>query len=171
MILAVDTHYSNICATTAGVTFASIEDVSPVSEYVVTSPGPPSPYVPGQFYKRELPEILRVMDKLPAPPSLILIDGYCTLDELGAQGLGAHLHSELGKEIDIIGVAKTAFKGSAHATEVLRGKSKTPLYITACGRISQASAADLITRMHGLHRIPHLLKRVDQLCRGIAEPK
>jgi len=41
------------------------------------------------------------------------------------------------------------------------------LYVTAAGMRLQ-EAADRIQRMHGPHRIPTLLKRVDTLARGSA---
>jgi deoxyribonuclease V len=40
------------------------------------------------------------------------------------------------------------------------------LFITAAG-VSLERAADYIKAMHGPFRLPTLLKRVDQLCRGI----
>ena len=170
MILAVDTHYTRAGAVTAGIFFADITDASSVFERVVASASPPAAYKPGEFYKRELPEILSFLSVLSRTPQLIIIDGYCTLDISGAPGLGNHLYEALDGAVDIIGVAKSAFRGSAHAETILRGRSQTPLYITACG-IAQKNAARMIARMHGSHRIPALLKRVDQLCRGVASPE
>jgi deoxyribonuclease V len=48
---------------------------------------------------------------------------------------------------------------------VLRGGSARPLYVTAAG-LSADEAARRVRDMHGPYRIPTLLKRVDQLCRG-----
>ena len=67
----------------------------------------------------------------------------------GTPGLGGHLYDALGSEADIIGVAKTAYKGGAHAEKLLRGRSQTPLYITASGNISHREAARMVARMHG----------------------
>jgi len=49
--------------------------------------------------------------------------------------------------------------------KIFRGKSTNPLYITSEG-IELEIAADLILNMHGIYRIPTLLKKVDQLCRN-----
>jgi deoxyribonuclease V len=49
----------------------------------------------------------------------------------------------------------------------LPGRSSRPLFITAAG-ISAQKAAEHIRSMHGLNRIPTLLKRVDSLCRQAA---
>jgi deoxyinosine 3'endonuclease (endonuclease V) len=48
-------------------------------------------YVPGQFYKRELPLLRAVIDNLPSRPSMLIIDGYVWLGATDAPGLGAHL--------------------------------------------------------------------------------
>ena len=165
MFLAVDTHYHAESTTTAGVLFEKIEDARPRSEHVVRSGAPPEEYVPGEFYKRELPEILRLLGELPVQPACILIDGYCTLDAAGTPGLGCYLWQALSGGVDIIGIAKTAYKGSAHAQAVYRGKSQSPLFVTACGNLASEDAAAMIASMHGAHRLPDLLKRADQLCR------
>ena len=63
----------------------------------------------------------------------------------------------------MIGVAKTAFAG-APAVPVVRGDSARPLYVTAAGLDPQLAARHLAA-MHGPHRLPTLLKRVDTLAR------
>jgi deoxyribonuclease V len=67
----------------------------------------------------------------------------------------------------VIGVAKTAYAGSTFATPVLRGTSAKPLYVTARG-IARDEAARLVRSLHGEHRIPTLLERVDHLARGLS---
>ena len=94
----------------------------------------------------------------------MIIDGYVLL---GAQrpGLGAHLHEALGRQVAIIGVAKTKFVRAGPVELVLRGRSRSPLFVTAVG-MDVAAAASHIRTMHGPYRIPTLLKRADQLSRG-----
>ena len=122
------------------------------------------PYVPGQFYRRELPCLLAALKKSEGEFSVVVIDGYVWLDAGGAPGLGAHLFDALEKKVPVIGVAKTRFEGAA-PVEITRGSSRQPLFITAAG-IDLALAASQIQVMHGPHRIPTLLKRADQLCRA-----
>lgn len=126
--------------------------------------GAVEPYVPGQFYRRELPCLLAVLKKSGAEFSSVVIDGYVWLDAGGVPGLGAHLFEALGKKIPVVGVAKTRFEGAAPA-EITRGSSRQPLFITAAG-MELPLAASRIQSMHGPHRIPTLLKRADQLCRA-----
>ncbi len=123
------------------------------------------PYQPGAFFERELPCLLAVLALVQAEVRAIVIDGYVELDEHGKPGLGGHLHAHYNGAIPVVGVAKTAFRGSAFATPVLRGTSRHPLFVTSRG-IDVARAADLVKRMHGAHRIPTLLQRTDHLARG-----
>jgi deoxyribonuclease V len=167
MIVALDARYDDSLAlgTAAAVVFAGWGDSHPVAE-VTEVIANIQPYVPGEFYRRELPGLLAVLGKIREPLDVIVIDGYVCLNEKPA--LGQHLFERLGGRIPVIGVAKSRFAGAA-AREVFRGKSKSPLFVTAAG-IDPRDAAERIRAMHGPHRIPTLLKRVDQLARGIAEP-
>jgi len=129
-----------------------------------------APYEPGSFYRRELPCLLAVLERLPPPrPELLVIDGYVWLDAAGTKGLGAHLSDALGGA-RVIGVAKTAYRGAAFAARVLRGTSQSPLFVTSVG-IEPSEAAALVAAMHGPHRIPTLLRRVDQLARSLVAPR
>lgn len=96
----------------------------------------------------------------------VIIDGYVWLGA-GRPGLGAHLHQALGQRTPVIGVAKRRFHGAGDAVAILRGTSQVPLFVTAVG-IDVAEAAAGVQRMHGAHRIPTLLKRVDRLSRDAA---
>ena len=129
-----------------------------------------APYEPGQFYKRELPCLIALIEKLGSLPSLFIVDSFVTLDANNRPGLGAYLFDHFQQEVPVIGVAKKRFKGNSSAVEIRRGRSHTPLFITAAG-IEPAKAAERIQTMHGNYRIPTLLKRVDQLCRNREEEK
>jgi deoxyribonuclease V len=101
------------------------------------------------------------------PLAAVLIDGYVWLDEAGSPGLGAHLYRALEERVAVIGVAKSRYRHPVAAREVLRGGSQRPLYVSAVG-VDLEEAAAWVAHMHGEYRIPTLLKRVDQLCRGRA---
>ena len=53
----------------------------------------------------------------------------------------------------------------APVAEVLRGESTKPLFMSAAG-CELSEAAKNVQAMHGAHRLPVLLKRVDALCRA-----
>lgn len=164
MILAVDTHYSHEGSTTAGVAFEAWESALPMHTFVSKLPTV-ADYTPGQFYQRELPCILDLLRASNFKHDLILIDGYVYLDGMSRPGLGKHLFDALEGKVPVIGIAKTSFADIGPAFQVLRGATSTkPLFVTSVGEALSAAKAG-IGRMHGKHRIPTLLKAVDQLCR------
>jgi len=137
---------------------------------VVTASVPaPAVYEADAFYKRELPVLLAVLQKIIEPISAIIVDGYVCLDCHGKPGLGAMLHIALGGKTPVIGVAKTQYLGDCWSIEVTRGTSQRPLYVTAAG-MPPEDAASAISTMHGKHRIPTLLRQGDQAARhGLAQ--
>jgi deoxyribonuclease V len=133
-----------------------------ISRHLVCAP---APYVPGEFYRRELPLLRAVIDDINPPPAIIVIDGYVWLGADGTPGLGARLFESLRSMIPIIGVAKTRYRSDTWSERICRGKSRRPLYVTSAG-VENAMAARLISGMHGEHRIPTLLQQADSLARA-----
>jgi len=164
MIAALDVYYSGTVAVAACVIFEEWSSDAPlgeIQEHIETV----EPYEPGSFYLRELPCLLKVLSRLKLRLDAIIIDGYVWLGPENNPGLGARLYKALNGKTPVIGVAKSPFKGAPNAQRVLRGKSTRPLYVTSAG-MEPAEAGKKIAAMHGPHRIPTLLKRVDQLCRA-----
>jgi deoxyribonuclease V len=130
----------------------------------------PQPYEPGRFYLREMPHLLAMLEEVVGvhgPITRVVVDGYVWL-ATGRPGLGAHLHAAMAAgagAVPVVGVAKTAFRDNDRAIAVLRGQSGRPLYVTAIG-CDEAEAARDVASMHGAHRLPTLLARVDRLARG-----
>jgi deoxyribonuclease V len=133
MIAALDVHYDEArCdATAAAVVFGHWSDAPPHSEYTTRCESIRE-YVPGEFFKRELPCLMAVLAKVIEPLDVIVIDGYVDLGD--RPGLGTYLWRALHEKTPVIGVAKTPFR-SAVAEEVTRGGSRSPLYVTAVGLI------------------------------------
>ena len=125
---------------------------------------PIAAYEPGAFYKRELPCLMAVLEVSPKVTHVV-IDGYVWLDAAGTPGLGAHLHAALGGKTPVIGIAKTAFRGSEMALKLERPGTAKPLFVTSIG-LEPGQALAAAKRLHGEHRIPTLLKLVDQLARS-----
>jgi len=148
-------------AKAAAVVFRNWSDAAGCSEHTVEL-AIPEPYTPGEFYRRELPCLLAVLERIEDAVAAAVIDGYV---HLGSKpGLGQHFYEATQHRFPVVGVAKRAFRG-APAIEVLRGRSRKPLYASAAG-IESELAARCIRQMHGQHRIPTLLRRVDQLAKG-----
>lgn len=123
-----------------------------------------APYVPGRFYRRELPCILRVLREVQSPIDVMVVDGHVWLDDRGAPGLGAHLFRALDEKIAVIGVAKNPFGHFRGHRRVVRGRSRKPLFVTATG-IDLDVAARSIRLMHGAHRVPTSVARAHELSR------
>lgn len=164
MLAAVDVHYRGTKAIAGCVQFDDWQIEESKSENTITLELN-EPYQPGQFYKRELPCVLAVLESLDANFESIIVDGYVWLASQ-KPGMGYYLFKELGSQVPIIGVAKNSYSGNDIAQAVLRGRSKHPLFVTSAG-IDCKVAAEHIANMHGKFRLPTILKRVDKICRDV----
>jgi deoxyribonuclease V len=159
---AVDVHYPESGGARAAIVIAADRRYTTIMYEQTVWLDQVAPYVPGNFFVRELPPIRAVLADSP-DLTMLVIDGYVDLDPSGRPGLGAHLREDIA--VPIIGVAKTAFRSATHAIEVRRSTATRPLYITAAG-IPIHDAADVVARMTGAYRLPDALRRVDTLARG-----
>jgi deoxyribonuclease V len=167
MIAALDVHYFEMDAVAGAVLFSDWTAARPESElreFIERV----EPYESGSFYKRELPCLLKLLKPLKDLVDTVIVDGYVWLGPENRPGLGAHLFAALDGEVSVIGVAKNPFRGATNSQLVLRGRSMRPLYVTAAG-MDVIVAARNVQEMHGPHRIPTLLKRVDELCRSVVK--
>ena len=162
MIAAFDVHYlPDGSASAAAVLFAAYSDSAPSAEYKKLLSDKAADYIPGEFYRRELPCILSLVKQIDKEMTEIIVDGHAMLGK--KPGLGRYLFESLNRRIPVIGVAKSTVKRFSGA-EVYRGGSIRPLYVTASG-LGLKQAAERIKMMHGGHRIPSLLRQVDRLAR------
>lgn len=120
-------------------------------------------YIPGQFYRRELPCILSVYKKVKEDIDLLITDSFVWLNG-GKKGLGAYLYKAIDYKVPVIGVAKKYYKDVQNYSEVYRGKSSNPLYVSSVG-IDLSLAAEFIKNLDGENRLPWVLKLVDRLSR------
>ncbi len=165
MILAIDVHYREDFAQAIGVVFTDWNATDALHKHKVHIKNVEE-YVPGQFYKRELPciaELLKVVDMEKI--DTIVVDGYVFLNDDNKAGLGHYLYEFLEEKKTIIGVAKRSFhENEKNVVEVLRGTSQNPLYVTGIG-VEKEIAAKNIRMMKGENRMPTLLKLVDTMTR------
>jgi deoxyribonuclease V len=164
MIAFLDVDYRDAGALAAVV--VADDWTAPEPTYELTEPiSTVAEYVPGEFYRRELPCLLAVLSRCPTTPDILVVDGYVWLGE-GRPGLGKKLHEALNEKIPVVGVAKTRFKSAAGvASPVYRAGSQQALWVTTVG-MDHDTAIQAIQKMHGAYRLPTLLKRVDLLCRN-----
>lgn len=178
MLLALDSYYLGDVCNTSLVIFEN----NPYSSIYYTDTvytDVTSEYVPGKFYKRELPGIKVILKKLIREhPELwtnvnaIIVDSFVRLKSQDKEwdGLGQHLYDwleSIGQHKIVWGVAKTKFGDCDKISRlVYRGVSKNPLYVQSTGDIEVA--AETIKNLGNAFdpvRIPNVLKHVDQLSR------
>ena len=167
-IVCFDVYYYREYAKACCIVFKTEPEERVICQYC-TKISPVNEYISGEFYKRELPCILAVLDEVKEgigleKISLALVDGFVLLDK-GKKGLGAYLYEALKERLPVIGVAKTPYKGSESCLKIYRGQSKNPLFISSMG-IDIDSAARFVMGLGGKNRIPDMLKRVDRLTRA-----
>lgn len=167
MILAFDTWYFDRKAKTVCITFEEWTAAAPYKVYAEVLENVEA-YVPGAFYRRELPCILSLWQRVEElEVEAILVDGFVYLDDNGKYGLGGHLYEAMGGKVPVVGVAKTDFATVGQSKRcVFRGDSQRPLYITAIG-MDIDRAAHNIEIMAGAFRIPALLKELDRLTKQV----
>jgi len=162
MILAIDVHYREDFAKSVSIEFDDWvdENILQIHETIIDEV---EEYIPGEFYKRELPCLLEVIELSDRELiKLIIVDSYVVLNDDGKFGLGAYLYEALGEEIPVIGMTKKNFlSNTKNVREVLRGESQKPLYVSSMG-IDIDQAAEKIRNMKGEYRFPEMLKLVDR---------
>jgi deoxyribonuclease V len=161
---AVDVHYRRETATTALVEFSDFSSCS-ISRSLIQACDISAPYIPGKFYLRELPCILKILKKAKRHYKIIIIDGFVFLRKPMVFGLGGYLAKALNYQTAIIGVAKNHLNQAQGFVEVTRGSSSRPLFVSACNMEPETAGA-LIKHMYGRFRIPYILKITDKLSRN-----
>lgn len=193
--IAIDAYYLNgICYVVGGI-FNKWKDEH-VSKFIYADVKVESEYIPGEFYKRELPGIMKLLEQIDLKEfDNIILDGYVYLEEGGyydketrkyipvtiKKGLGEHLKAAIYKTYphtlygmpNIVGVAKNLYGNNEKAYGCCyRGESKKPLYITSLNRhndlIFPKSIQKMVKQMSGEYRMPTILKEVDLETRKIA---
>jgi len=144
----------------------------------------PFPYVPGLLAFREIPVILKVLERLPFLPDVILCDGHGKAHPRRF-GLACHLGVLLDRPT--VGCAKRVLVGThaplpqargAWAPIVDRGETigiavrtrrgVRPVYVSVGHRITLAEAAALVLRTSTRYRLPEPLRVAHRLS---ASPK
>jgi deoxyribonuclease V len=158
-----DVYYHDDTATVVCVQFANWTDSLP-SAVSLTHTEVGAVYVPGKFYLRELPCLLRALEQVAVRFEVIVIDGYVHLKPPLRKGLGAHLAESLAYPAAVVGVAKSPLRVADKFLPVLRGSSRRPLYVSAMNLPTDRAAA-FVKNMSGPFRMPTLIKIADQRCR------
>ncbi len=181
--IAIDAYYvGNTCHVVGGI-FNKWRDEH-VSKFIYADIKVDSEYIPGEFYKRELPGILKLLEQIDLNEfDTIIVDGYVYLyDEnepdgrMYKSGLGKMLHYVIRDsypKIKIIGIAKTLYGDKPNLYgKCYRGLSSKPLFITTDDLYYTLKSKRLIgyiQRMAGNYRIPTIIKEVDTETKKVAK--
>lgn len=165
MIIVIDGDYNenlNI-GHMAGVLIEEFEQFD-ISGFITTDVNDIGIYESGSFYKREMKGIESLLDKLNKDEiDCIVIDGYASFKDNEHKALGERLYEKY--HIPVIGIAKKRNEFcKIENTEVYRGISKSPLFVTCVG-CGHNNAKRCVERMYGENRIPYIVKLVDSLAR------
>ncbi len=161
MLLAIDVHYKATYAKTVGVLF-HWENENPL-RIITDIINDFADYEPGQFYKRELPCILQLLQQVNLNSvEAIIVDGHVYIDNNKTFGLGGHLWHALDQKIPVIGIAKKPFHNTKQVCiPIYRGQSQNPLYMSCIG-MDEQEALTKVQLLHGDYRIPTILKVLDR---------
>lgn len=167
--LAIDSYYySETDSYSVGFVFDTWADSSPVKvlESHVSNFGP---YIPGEFYKRELPGVLSIVHQIDLLEfDTIIIDGYVSMvdkdfNELPGLGMKLSEKIEMHDKLTIIGVAKSLFgRSDITSIPVIRGEASTPIWVSSVGEFDNLSTSKLIKSMAGKYKLPDILKLLDK---------
>lgn len=163
--IAVDSYYYSDWCYTVGIIFDDYQQEEP-TKIISCYTRQYKQYNAGMFHQRELPGILKLLKQVDLSEfDTIIVDAnvFIYKNNTTHDGLGKHLYDAIYKlceGINIIGVCKSLYGDDEAYVKVFRGRSKKPLYITSYN-IDTNVCAEYIKHMKGSHRIPRLLKILD----------
>lgn len=161
MYLILDVDYNKEHPSVGGVFFTNFETSTTGPLLTTVYTGQLEEYVPGEFYKRELPCLLHALSGIADGIDIIVIDGYCNIS--GKSVLGDKLSEALGGK-PVIGIAKNRYNDNTTEKAIFRGVSKKPVYVST-SNYSLEKAAKIVEKMHGIGRLPTLVKLADKTAR------
>ncbi|MDX1497732.1 MAG: deoxyribonuclease V [Salinisphaeraceae bacterium] len=184
-VAGVDVGFEDGGATTrAAVVVLQLETLEPVDQVIARRPTD-FPYVPGLLSFREIPTVLKAMEKLTVWPELLLCDGHGIAHP---RRLGIASHLGLIADLPSLGVGKSRLCGSHESVPDRKGawvplqdKGMTigavlrsrvgvkPIYISAGHKISLDTAIHTVLRCLTKYRLPETTRLADKLAsnRGI----
>lgn len=135
------------------------------------------PYIPGLFSFREMPPVLRALEKLGTRPDLIICDGH-GLAHPRRFGLACHVGVITG--IPTIGCGKTRFTGEFEQPGRQRGEYSdlteegevigrvlrtqddiNPVFVSTGHKVSLDTATEWVLRLTTSYRLPETIRSAD----------
>jgi len=155
-----------------------------IVEHVVISEEAMFPYIPGLFAFRELPPLIKALERIRTNPDLLLCDGH-GLAHPRRFGIASHLG--VLTDLPTIGVAKNILggsyvepapergswtpinEGSQTIGRALRTRTRVkPVFVSPGHRISLENACRHVLGLAPDYRVPEPIRRADHLSRRAA---
>ena len=145
------------------------------------------PYVPGLLSFRELPVVLQALERLSAPPDLLLVDGH---GRAHPRRCGIACHLGVLTDLPSIGVAKSRLVGRhdpvpqrrgawvplRDGSEIIGAVLRTrvgvhPVYVSIGHRVSLERAVDWVMACTTRYRLPETTRAAHALASGTARKR
>ncbi|MEM7540731.1 MAG: deoxyribonuclease V [Pseudomonadota bacterium] len=136
-------------------------------------------YIPGLLSFREVPAIAAALERLPAPPDVVLCDGQGFAHP---RRFGSACHLGVALDLPTIGVAKSVLVGDYSEPEKMRGsqtalidgdqvigtalRTRTgvkPVFVSIGHRVSLASANNIVLKSCSRYRLPDPIRGADKI--------
>lgn len=181
MILITDVCYDeqNNSAHIGGITFSDWTSDDVIDKFEIDKTGIDAEYIPGEFYKREMPCLIKLWNSIPEDVkkniSTVIVDGFYDIWDC-RPGMGHHFKDWLSENgysnIEVVGIAKTKCRETNKFTlPVYRTKeskeSKWRGAIWVNGSNKNEDYVKRVMSMAGKFRIPSIVKKVDHVSRQL----
>ncbi|MFI6814778.1 deoxyribonuclease V [Nonomuraea sp. NPDC050328] len=179
-VAGLDVHYHGDDELSAAVVVLDASTLEVVEQSLVRGSAA-FPYVPGLFAFREIPALIEALERLSAPPELLICDGH-GLAHPRRFGLACHLGVLTG--LPALGVGKTPFVGEFEDPAPARGSwspirlegeevgrvlrtqpGVRPVFVSPGHRIGVAAACEQVLRAAPRYRLPEPVRLADHLAR------
>jgi deoxyribonuclease V len=165
----------------AAAVLLSYPDLAPLGEHILEEPVR-YPYIPGLLSFRETPTVVAALQRLPAPPDLLMVDGQ---GRAHPRRFGIACHIGLVLDLPTLGCAKSVLVGKydepaqqagawtplVHHDEVIGAALRTrvgvkPVFVSVGHRVSLETAIRLVLACTRGVRLPEPTRLADALASG-----
>jgi deoxyribonuclease V len=165
----------------AAAVLLSYPDLAPLGETILEEPVR-YPYIPGLLSFRETPTVVAALQRLPAPPDLLMVDGQ---GRAHPRRFGIACHIGLVLDLPTLGCAKSVLVGKydepaqqagawtplVHHDEVIGAALRTrvgvkPVFVSVGHRVSLETAIRLVLACTRGVRLPEPTRLADALASG-----
>lgn len=181
-IAGVDLHYLKNCNKVVAGVVVLDRITHKILDTSVVETSNTFPYIPGLFSFREIPSIVKALEKLTIAPDLIICDGQ---GYAHPRRFGLACHLGVMFDIPTIGCGKSRFIGDYSKPGLERGDTSPlfdqdevigsvlrtqngikPIFVSIGHRVSLKSACQIVLSQASKYRLPETTRLADQVARA-----